>query len=85
MYGRQPAVPEWKDVDPMDDIKHGYREAETNVKKAVRDVDGTDLKDHLGNAGDEIRKDLGNLGDDVRRAARDADHRSGDPAAKVRR
>jgi hypothetical protein len=30
-------------------------------------VDGTDLNDRVGNAGDEARKDLGNLGDDVRK------------------
>ena len=57
--------------DPsMTEVKRTYRNVETGVKKAARSVDGTDLKDRVGNAGDEARKDLGNLGDDLRRTGR---------------
>lgn len=42
----------------MDEVKRTYRDVETNVKKTARDVDGTDLKDRVGNAGDEAGKDL---------------------------
>jgi hypothetical protein len=51
----------------MDDVKKVYREGEQKVKEAVRGVDGTDLKDQVGNAGDQIRKDAGNAGDDMKR------------------
>lgn len=57
----------------MDEVKHASREVATDAKKTVRDVDGTDLKDRLGNAGDEARKDLGNLGDDIRKASHEAE------------
>jgi hypothetical protein len=57
----------------MDDVKHAYRDVETKVKKTVRDVDGTDLNDRVGNAGDEARKNLGNLGDDVRKDSPEAE------------
>ena len=50
----------------MDQAKRTYRDAKTDIKKAARGVDGADLKDQVGNAGDEIGKDLGNMGDDVR-------------------
>ncbi|HEX7473622.1 MAG TPA: hypothetical protein VF323_11110 [Candidatus Limnocylindrales bacterium] len=50
----------------MDDIKKAGREIETGTKKRVRDVDGHDIGDDIGNAGDEIRKDLGNAGDHIR-------------------
>jgi hypothetical protein len=52
----------------MDDAKRLYREGETRTKETLRELDGHDLSDDVGNAGDEIRKDLGNLGDDARRA-----------------
>ena len=51
----------------MDDAKKMYREGEGRVKETVRDADGHDLSDDIGNAGDKIRKDLGNAGDAVRR------------------
>jgi hypothetical protein len=51
----------------MDDIKKAGRELETETRKRVRDLDGHDVGDDIGNAGDEIRKDLGNVGDDIRR------------------
>ncbi|MBF6606128.1 MAG: hypothetical protein IVW53_11155 [Chloroflexi bacterium] len=54
----------------MDEAKRTYREVKTGIRKAARGVDGADLKDRVGNAGDEARKDLGNLGDDVRKARR---------------
>ena len=50
----------------MDDIKKAGRDIETGTKKRVRELDGHDLGDDIGNAGDEIRKDLGNAGDHVR-------------------
>ncbi len=51
----------------MDDIKKAGRDVQTETKKQVRDLDGHDLGDDIGNAGDEIRKDLGNAGDDIRK------------------
>ena len=39
----------------MDEVKRTYRDVETNVKKGVRGIDGTDFKDHFGNAGDDHR------------------------------
>ncbi len=59
----------------MDDIKRVGREVETETKKKVRDLDGHDLGDDIGNAGDEIKKDLGNMGDDLRRGGREADEK----------
>ena len=56
----------------MDDAKRIYREGEQKIKETVREVDGHDVGDDIGNAGDEIRKDLGNAGDDMRRANEDA-------------
>ena len=54
----------------MGDVKSTYRDVKTELKKTSRGLDGTDLKDRVGNAGDEASKDLGNLGDDVRTAGR---------------
>jgi hypothetical protein len=51
----------------MNNPKEPYREVEQGVKKTLREVDGHDVSDDLGNAGDEIRKDLGNAGDDLHR------------------
>lgn len=53
----------------MDEVKKTYRDVETTSKEAIRDVDGHDLSDDLGNAGDEARRKLGNLGDDIRHEA----------------
>ena len=53
----------------MDDMKRAGREVETETKKGIRDLDGHDLGDDLGNAGDEVKKNLGNLGDDLHRGA----------------
>jgi hypothetical protein len=50
-----------------DEMKRIYREGEETVKEKVRDIDGHQIEDDIGNAGDEVRKGLGNLGDDVRR------------------
>ena len=59
----------------MDEIKRTGREVETETKKQVRDLDGHDLGDDIGNAADEVKKDLGNLGDDMRRGGQDVkDH-----------
>ena len=57
----------------MDDIKRAGREVETETKKQMRDLDGHDVGDDIGNAGDEVKKDLGNLGDDVRRGGRNVE------------
>jgi hypothetical protein len=61
------------------DVKKGYREVEDKSRELGREVDGHDIGDDIGNAGDEIRKDLGNTGDDIRRglddAKRDAERR----------
>ncbi|MDQ2965547.1 MAG: hypothetical protein M3R57_06840 [Chloroflexota bacterium] len=51
----------------MDEAKKTYRDVETQTKKVVRDADGHDLGDDVGNAGDEARRQLGNLGDNARR------------------
>ena len=67
------------------EVKHMYRNAKTAVKKTARDVDGTDLKDRIGNAGDEARNDLGNLGDDVRKAGREPKGHRSDPATTPER
>lgn len=69
----------------MDEAKRAYREAATGMRKAVRGVDGTDLEDHIANAGDEAGKNLGNLGDDLRKAGRDAKAGWGDPVPTVKR
>jgi hypothetical protein len=51
----------------MDQVKRAGREVETETMKGMRELDGHDLGDDIGNAGDEVKKDLGNLGDDLRR------------------
>ena len=51
----------------MDDVKRMYREGEQKVKEGVRELDGHDAGDDIGNAGDKLRKDLGNAGDEFRR------------------
>jgi hypothetical protein len=75
-----------------DDLKRMYREGEETVKEKVRDIDGHQIEDDIGNAGDEVRKNLGNLGDDVRREVdeqgedfeRDMDRATGrDPELEV--
>jgi hypothetical protein len=55
----------------MDDVKRVGREVETEAKKGMRELDGHDLGDDVGNAGDEVKKDLGNLGDELRRGGRE--------------
>jgi hypothetical protein len=57
----------------MDDVKRVGREVETETKKGIRELDGHDLGDDVGNAGDEMKKDLGNLGDDLRRGGREVE------------
>jgi hypothetical protein len=54
------------------EVKKGYREVEDKARELGREVDGHDIGDDVGNAGDEIRKDLGNAGDDIRRGLDDA-------------
>lgn len=57
----------------MDDLKRIYREGEDKVKEGGRELDGHDVGDDVGNAGDDIRKGLGNAGDDLRREGRGAE------------
>ncbi len=64
----------------MADVKRTYRTVKTALKKSARGVDGTDLKDRVGNAGDAARAHLGNLGDDVRKAGRKPKGHSGSSA-----
>jgi hypothetical protein len=52
----------------VDDAKRLFREGENKVKETLRDVDGHDATDDIGNAGDDLRKNLGNAGDDLRNA-----------------
>jgi hypothetical protein len=69
----------------MDDVKGTYRTVKTALKKSARGMDGTDLKDRIGNAGDAARADLGNLGDDVRTAGRKPKGHSGGQASTPER
>jgi hypothetical protein len=65
----------------MDDAKRIYREGEQKVKEGVRELDGHQPTDDIGNAGDELRKNLGNAGDDLR----NADDRDVDPTSTEER
>lgn len=65
----------------MDELKRAGREVETETKKKLRDLDGHDLGDDLGNAGDEVKKEIGNLGDDLHRGG----HEIADELEKPRR
>jgi hypothetical protein len=51
----------------VDDMKKAGRNIATETRKQVREIDGHQLDDDVGNAGDEIRKDLGNAGDEIRK------------------
>jgi hypothetical protein len=53
------------------DIKKVDRELEDKSRELGRELDGHDIGDDIGNAGDEIRKDLGNTADDLRRGGDD--------------
>jgi hypothetical protein len=64
----------------MDDVKRGFREAENKTREAGRELDGHDVTDDIGNAGDDIRKELGNAGDATRRTADDVGDRTADEA-----
>jgi hypothetical protein len=57
----------------MDQVKRAGREVETETKRGMRELDGHDLGDDIGNAGDEVKKDLGNIGDDLRRGGREVE------------
>jgi hypothetical protein len=76
----------------MDTAKETYRDIEQDTKKVLRDADGHDVGDDVGNAGDEVRKDLGNVGDrarreitDIGRDARDRNERPIDEVQYVQR
>lgn len=56
------------EVIRMDDARRIYREGELKTREAARDVDGHQITDDIGNAGDAIRKNLGNAGDRLREA-----------------
>jgi hypothetical protein len=53
----------------MGDMKKAYRDVEDKAKETGREMDGHDVSDDIGNAGDDIRKNLGNIGDDIREGA----------------
>ena len=55
------------------DVKNTLRDVKTGTKEAAREVDGHQLKDDVGNAGDRIRDGLGKFGDKVRDEADEAD------------
>jgi hypothetical protein len=69
------------------DVKDTLRDVKTDTKEAVREVDGHQVKDDVGNAGDRLRDDAGKVGDKLRdeadRLHRDAhtgyDKTTGDP------
>lgn len=48
------------------DVKDTLRDVKTDTKEAAREVDGHQLKDDIGNAGDRLRDDLGKAGDKMR-------------------
>jgi hypothetical protein len=50
----------------MTEVKKVYREGENKARELGRELDGHDVGDDIGNAGDDIRKNLGNAGDDIR-------------------
>jgi len=70
------------------DVKDTLRDVKTNTKEAAREVDGHQLKDDVGNAGDRMRDDLGKAGDRMRDEAdklhRDA-HETADETSTERR
>src|SRR2546427_8587 len=49
------------------DVKKTYRDVEEKSREFGRELDGHDVGDDVGNAGDDIRKNLGNAGDDIRK------------------
>ena len=59
----------------VDSMKKAGREVENKAGEVGRELDGHDVGDDIGNAGDDIRTSLGNAGDDMRR---DADHAADD-------
>jgi hypothetical protein len=64
----------------MDDVKKTYRDVEQGAKKTVREIDGHDVGDDVGNAGDAVRKDLGNAGDKVQHESERAIDDAGGPS-----
>ena len=68
----------------MDSVKKTYRDVEQDAKEKLRDVDGHDVTDDLGNAGDELRKNVGNAGDELRRSVDDHDVSVEDETTKER-
>ena len=54
------------------DVKKTYRDVEEKSREFGRELDGHDVGDDVGNAGDDIRKNLANAGDDIRRGLDDA-------------
>ncbi len=63
------------------DAKNTLRDLKTNSKGAAREVDGHQLKDDVGNAGDRIRDGLGKAGDKVDDLHRQA-HEGADRATR---
>lgn len=67
------------------DVKDTARDLKTDTKEVIRDADGHQVKDDLGNAGDRMKDDLGKAGDQLRDGLNDRDvpasgtYGSGDP------
>lgn len=59
------------------DLKNTLRDVKTNTKEAARKLDGHQVKDDVGNAGDRIRDGLGKFGDKVRDETAKANRRAG--------
>jgi hypothetical protein len=59
----------------MDDAKKLGRTVENKSHEVGRELDGHDVGDDIGNAGDDLRAGLGNAGDTMRR---EADHATED-------
>ncbi len=56
----------------MDDAKKLSRTVENKGREVGRELDGHDVGDDIGNAGDDLRAGLGNAGDSVRSGAKHA-------------
>lgn len=58
------------------DVKDTVRDFKTDTKEALRDADGHQARDDLGNAGDRMKDDLGKAGDRLREGADDLDRKA---------
>ncbi|MGH2511263.1 MAG: hypothetical protein ACRDGQ_01110 [Candidatus Limnocylindrales bacterium] len=65
------------------DLKDTARDTKTDVKATVRDADGHQVKDDIGNLGDRMKDELGKAGDRLREGADDLDRRAHDEANRA--